>query len=215
MVMSAQSSVYRRWILHFTCGELVGFGGIPVLGGALAFQLTESMPQDIRSLLLYGVAVIGGLGEGAVLAWFQMRVLRQVIPGLSHRRWILATAVAASGAWMLGYLAPTLDDIFELSPATQIAIWIPSSVLILFSIGAAQAWAMKEFVECPKRWIAANALGWLLGLPWTFALPAMVPENSPLIVWIATFVLAGVLMGLTVGAVTGRVLVDLKLRNGR
>jgi hypothetical protein len=55
----------------------------------------------------------------------------------------------------------------------------------------------------------------LLGLPWTFALPAMVPENSPLIVWIATFVLAGVLMGLTVGAVTGRVLVDLKLRNGR
>jgi hypothetical protein len=124
MDISDRSSIFRRWILYFTCGELVGFGGIPVLGGALAIHLTATVSPDLRSLMLYAVAIVGGLGEGAVLAWFQLRVLRDAIPRLSSRRWILATAVAASIAWMLGYLAPTLDDLFEISPIAQIAIWM-------------------------------------------------------------------------------------------
>jgi len=204
-----RSRIYRQWILNFTCGELVGFGGIPVLGGVLAIQLTGSMSPDLRSLLLYAVAIVGGLGEGAVLGWFQLRVLRQVLPELRGRRWILATAVAASVAWMLGYLAPTLDDLFDISPLLQIAIWIPAGILILLSIGTAQAWVLREFTDRPRRWIAANALGWLLGLPWTFVLPALVPEQASPLVWIAAFVVAGVLMGLTVGAVTGRLLIQL------
>lgn len=210
--MSTPSTVYRQWIFYFMCGELVGFGGIPVLGGALAIHLTASISPDLRSLLLYAVAIVGGLGEGAVLAWFQLRVLRQLIPALSSRRWMLATAIAASIAWMLGYLAPTLDDLFGISPITQIAIWIPAGVLILFSIGIAQAVVLRDFIEQPRRWVTVNALGWLLGLPWTFILPAMVPEDAPVIVWISTFILAGVLMGLTVGAVTGRLLMELKVR---
>ena len=210
MLAKAPSTVYRRWIFYFTCGELVGFGGIPVLGGAIAFQSTASVSPELRSLLLYAVAVVGGLGEGAVLAWFQLRVLRQVIPKVSRRRWILATAVAASFAWALGYLAPTLDDLFELSPVTQLAIWIPAGALILLSIGAAQAWVLRGLIERPARWITANVLGWLLGLPWTFVLPALVPEDAPIAVWVFAFILAGILMGLTVGAVTGRLLVRLQ-----
>jgi len=205
----ASSSLYRRWILYCTLGELVGFGGIPVLGGALAFWLTADLPPDLRSLLLYGVAVIGGLGEGAVLAWFQLRVLRQIFPQLNGRRWAQATAVAACLAWLLGYLAPTLDDLFGISPAAQIAIWIPAGIVILLSIGTAQAWVLRDVTQRPHRWIVGNVLGWLLGILWTFVLPAMVPENAPMMVWVSTFVLAGILMGLTVGIVTGRVLVRL------
>lgn len=212
---SPSSSVHRQWILYCTFGELVGFGGIPVLGGALALWLTASFSPDVRSLALYAVAIVAGFGEGAVLAWFQFRVLRQILPQVDGRRWMLATAVAASVAWMLGYLAPTLDDLFEISPAMQIAIWIPAGVLILLSIGTAQAWVLRNNVKRPQRWIVANALGWLLGLPWTFVLPAMVPENSVMAVWIATFVLAGILMGLTVGIVTGHVLVGFSKTTAR
>jgi len=208
--MATPTNIYRQWIFNFTCGELVGFGGIPVLGGALALHLTASVAPDLRSLLLYGVAIAGGFGEGAVLAWFQLRVLQRVIPNLGRRRWVLATAGAASVAWMLGYLAPTLDDLFELSPLAQIAIWIPSGVLILLSIGSAQAWVLREHIERPQRWVVANAAGWLLGLPWTFVLPAMVPETAPALVWISVFILAGTLMGATVGAATGRLLNDFK-----
>lgn len=195
--------LYRRWVLYCTVGELVGFGGIPVLGGALAVWLTVGLQTEVRSLLVYAVAVVGGLGEGAVLAWFQLRVLRAFLPRLQARQWILATALAASFAWACGMLAPTLDDLAGISPIVQAAIWIPASLLILFSIGSAQAWVLRGIVEKPRRWLLANVLGWLAGLPWTFVLPALLPETAPAVIWVTTFVVAGVLMGLTVGLITG------------
>lgn len=203
------TSPYKRWVLNCTLGELVGFGGLPVVGGTIALVLTAGLSVELRSVILYLVAVVGGLGEGAVLAWFQLRVLRDRFPQLSVRRWTAATAVAASAAWGLGMLAPTLDDLIGLSAAAQIAVWIPAGVLILLSIGSAQAWVLQGVVERPRRWVTANVLGWLLGLPWTFVLPALLPASAPIAVWVATFVIAGVLMGLTVGLVTGYTLVRL------
>jgi hypothetical protein len=193
-----------------TVGELIGFGGIPVCGGAMAFWLTSGLVGSSRSLILYAVAVAGGLGEGAVLAWFQLRVLRDHIPSLNARHWVLATAAAASFAWACGMLAPTLDDIVGISGMIQIGIWIPASLLILLSIGAAQAWVLRDVVDNPLSWVVANSLGWLAGLPWTFVLPALLPESAPIALWVSTFVIAGILMGLTVGLVTGVALLRLR-----
>jgi hypothetical protein len=209
-VSESVSVRYGRWVLVCAVGELVGFGGIPVLGAALAIWLTSGLESSVQAIVLYAVAVIGGLGEGAVLAWFQLRVLSKSLPGLNARHWVLATAGAAAFAWACGMLAPTLDEIVGVSAKTQVAIWIPASVLILLSIGTAQAWLLRRVVENPKSWIAANTLGWLAGLPWTFVLPALVPEDAPMSWWIATFVIAGILMGTTVGLVTGAFLVRLR-----
>lgn len=197
-------------MLACTAGELLGFGGIPVLGAALALWLTSGLDSSARSLVLYTVAVVGGLGEGAVLSWFQLRVLVECVPGLNPRRWVIATAAAASIAWACGMLSPTLDDIVGIPGVIQAAIWVPAGLLILLSIGAAQAWVLRDIVENPASWVLANSLGWLLGLPWTFVLPALLPENAPTAWWVATFVVAGVLMGLTVGLVTGIALLRLR-----
>jgi hypothetical protein len=107
-------------------------------------------------------------------------------------------------------LAPSLDDVFGLSPTIQIAIWIPAACLILVSIGGAQAWALRGIIERPQRWLAANVCGWLAGLPWTFILPALLPDGTRIEFWIATFAVAGVLMGLTAGLVTGVFLLRLQ-----
>ena len=90
-----------------------------------------------------------------------------------------------------------------LSVIEQVIIWVPGSVLILFSIGTVQAFALKGLVRNAQQWVWANAVGWLLGLPWTFVLPALLPESAPVAAWVGVFVVAGVLMGATVGAVTG------------
>lgn len=203
-------SLYLRWVLYCTIGELVGFGGIPVVGAALVVWLSAGLQSDVQSLALYAVAVVGGAGEGAVLAWFQLRVLDAHLRRLEGRRWVLATAAAASVAWASGMLAPTLDEVVGISATVQIAIWIPASLLILLSIGTAQAWVLRGVVEKPYHWVLANALGWLAGLPWTFVLPALLPETAPMPVWVLTFVLAGVLMGLTVGVVTGVALLRMR-----
>jgi hypothetical protein len=107
-------------------------------------------------------------------------------------------------------LAPTLDDIVGISTRVQIMIWIPASILILLSIGTAQAWVLRPVVDNPRSWIAANSLGWLAGLPWTFVLPALLPDNAPTTWWIASFTIAAVLMGSTVGLVTGLFLLRLR-----
>lgn len=109
-------------------------------------------------------------------------------------------------------LAPLLDDLFGLPAAAQIALWVPASILILLSIGTAQSWVLRDVIDLPYRWLAANVAGWLLGLPWTFALPALLPESAPVPVWVSAFLIAGVLMGLTVGLVTGRLVVKLEPR---
>jgi hypothetical protein len=183
---------------------------VPVLGGAIALWLTTGLETPIRSLVLYAVAVAGGLGEGAVLASFQFRVLTECIPNVNRRRWVLATGVAAAFAWALGMLAPTLDDVVGISARVQVTIWIPASILILISIGAAQAWVLRDVVENSGSWVIANALGWLAGLPWTFALPALMPDDAPTVWWITTFAIAAVLMGSTVGLVTGWFLLRLR-----
>ena len=201
---------YQRWVFVCTIGEFVGFAGIPVLGGVLAIWLTTGLESSVQSIVLYIVAVIGGLGEGAVLALFQLRVLSESLPTLNARHWVIGTAAAAAFAWACGMLAPTLDEIVEISAKTQIAIWVPASLLILFSIGGAQAWVLRQVVENPISWIVANSLGWLAGLPWTFALPALLPDGAPIAWWITAFAIAGILMGATVGLITGAFLMRLR-----
>lgn len=202
-LMSASRRIWAHWTLAFTLGELIGFGGIPVLGAAIATWFTSDLEPTSKSLILYAVAVVGGLGEGAVLGWFQSRVLSYILPELDLRKWVFATAAAASLAWACGMLAPTLDDLVGLTTTAQIAIWIPAGAMILLSIGSAQAFVLRGIVSRPSSWIVANVVGWLAGLPWTFALPAALPEDAPVWVWIGTFIVSGVLMGATAGAVTG------------
>lgn len=194
---------WARWVVAFTLGELVGFGGVAVAAGAIGLWLTSGLQPAARALTLYAIAVLGGIGEGAVLGWFQMKVLRHLLPRLDAGRWIRATAAAAALAWALGMLAPTLDDLVGLPTAIQVVIWIPAGAVILLSIGTAQALVLRGIVDRPARWVGANVLGWLAGLPWTFALPAALPDGAPMPIWVATFVVAGLLMGLTAGAITG------------
>ncbi len=201
--------LFARWVIGFTLGELIGFGLIPALGGLLAYAATDGLSTAARGLVLYAVAIVGGLGEGAVLAAFQLRVLRDALPSLDRRRWLLHTAAAASGAWALGMLGPTLDDLVELPVALRVALTVVSSVLILLSIGSVQARLLRGLVPRPGRWLGANVAGWLVGLPFTFVAPALVPDDAPILVFAVAFAIGGVLMGASAGAITGLALVRL------
>ena len=203
-----------RWTVRFTIGELVGFGLIPALGGVLVHVASVNVSAIPRALMFYAVAILGGLGEGAVLASFQFPILRELFPSLDRSRWITHTGIAAASAWALGMLAPTLDDLVGLSAGLQIAISIPASVLILCSIGFVQARLLRGHIARPRRWLIANVVGWLGGLPWTFVLPMLVPDDAPMIWFAAAFAIGGVLMGATTGAITGVWLVRFRREIG-
>jgi len=205
--VSSDRRVWLRWTLAFTVGELVGFGLIPVTLGLSATALTDGMATGPRALLLYLVAIVGGLGEGAVLAWCQLGVLRRTALEVDGAAWIRHTALAASGAWALGMLAPTLDDLVGLSVPVGVGLTVITSVGILLSIGGVQA----RLLPVPRRWrwLVANVVGWLLGLPFTFVAPAILPDDAPLWAFGISFFVGGTLMGATAGGITGLALVHL------
>jgi len=196
----------RRWIIAFTLGELLGFGVLATAFGLLTLAMTRGLEARARSLVQAAAAIAGGAVEGAVLASFQWSVLRERLPQSVRGAWLRNTAIAAALAWAAGLAPPTLDELLDLGAATQAVLWVAAALVILPSIGVAQALALRGVEARPRRWVLANVLGWLAGLPWTFVAPALLPDDSPAQAFWAAFLVGGTLMGATAGWVTSRFL---------
>lgn len=199
-----RAHVRRRWFVAVTLGELAGFG-IPSLVGGLAWTL------DVPPRQMYALLVVAGAGEGAVLGSAQWIVLREVLPALSARDWVAATAGAAAFAWSLGMLPSTLGDALEDVPAVVLAPALAAGgVGLLLSVGAAQAAVLRPHVERAWRWIGANVLAWCVGLVASVSfISILVDEDTSLPAGIGVGLLAGALMGASVALVTGWFLVRI------
>lgn len=194
--------IWWRWTLAVTAGELLGFA-IPALTGALT--TAAGLPEAVVWL----VTVPAGLGEGAVLGFAQWWVLRRYLPSLSGRAWVLATALAAGLAWIIGVTLSTLGSSARLSPAIVIALAVVLGIIFLLTMGGAQWWVLRRHLARAGWWIAANAIAWPVGVLVPVIALSLVPDGTPL-GWIAvTGIVSGILMGVVVGAITGVALVML------
>jgi hypothetical protein len=189
-----------RWVGFVVAGEGLGFL-VPVSGFWLASAL------GLEGWAAWAVLVVAGAGEGALLGLGQSLALRGTRAAVAVGRWVAATAAAASVAWSIGMLPPTLDDLGAPldfgAPATWIAVGLGALVLlasiplaqwpVLRAAGVARAW----------RWIPLNMGAWLVGLVFTFLPSPFVDESTPPAAVFAQFAVAGVLMALTVAILTG------------
>lgn len=199
-----RTALLRRWVVAVTLGEFAGFA-VPTVAGGVAWVL-EAPPG-----VLYAVLVCAGACEGAVLGGAQWIVLRDPLPLLSARRWILATAAAAALAWSLGMLPSTLGSRLEdVPPALLVPAAAVGGVVLLLSIGVAQSFVLRGHVLRAWRWAGANALAWCLGLVVSVSfMSILLTEDTTLRGGIVIGVAAGLLMGLTVALVTGWFLVRI------
>jgi deazaflavin-dependent oxidoreductase (nitroreductase family) len=205
---AATAAPWRRWVVATTLGELAGFA-VPtaVWGAAAAAGLGD------RAIAL--PVILAGACEGAVLGFAQSRALRRELPLLVPRRWIAATGGAAALAWTIGMMPSTFHEELSSWPApVLVALGAVGGGTALLSIGVAQALILRHHVLHAVRWVAANAAGWLLGLPIVFAALALAPEDPPAL-RAAVAIAAGAAMGFTVAAVTGRALVGLLMQPRR
>jgi hypothetical protein len=189
----------RTWFLAVTPAEFLGFA-IPAVTGAL----TAGGPTAVSlpALLLAGAA------EGAALGTGQALVLQRALPALNTRRWVVATAGAASFAYLAG-LAPSTwaADLVSWPP---LVLWPVAAVLgtaLLLSIGFAQWLVLRRHLARSARWIATTAAAWLLGL--AVFLGATTPfwqPGQPVALTVLIGVFGGLLMAATTSAVTGAAL---------
>lgn len=209
----AVEPLYGSWIVACTAGEMLGFGAA-ALWAWLALRLfgTDPVSLEARAGVL-ALMVLAGVCEGAVLAVLQWSVLRRLFPTLPLPPWIGATVFVAALGWFVGMLPSTLAA----ASATSSDGVEPSMLLMLLgaamfgavagcAFGFAQWLVLRRHTRRAASWIWANALGWALGLPWSYVAgsAASVSESVPISVLIGA--LAGALMGASVALVTAQAL---------
>lgn len=180
----------KRWILLVSLGEAAGFAVATTV--ALLVIL-----NDVPAWLGYAAIVGGGALEGTLLGtaqWLAMPGSRPPAP-----RWILATAAGAGIAWSLGMLPSTLG--VEMS-TTVIAGIAAGAVVLLASIPVLQWWAIGR--AGTVRWIPVNMGAWALAVLWTAAPSPFIDESSPVSLIAVLYVTAGLLMAVTIAALTAR-----------
>jgi hypothetical protein len=180
-------------------GEGIGFL-IPVTGFALAAAL------GLRGWAAWALLVVMGAGEGALLGLGQSLALRGSSAAVPVGRWVAVTAVAASVAWSVGMLPPTLGDLgIEIdwaAPLTWAVVGLAGLVL-LATIPVAQWPVLARSVPRAWRWIPLNMGAWLIGLVFTFLPSPFIDESTPGWITFALFAVGGVLMATIVALVTG------------
>lgn len=200
--------LWRRWCTSVTLGELFGFAA-PALAGAL---VRDTAPATAALALLAAGAL-----EGTVLGWFQARVLHTVIPGLRRADWILATALGALLAWTIGVIPVVAGEgLGSWPPAVVVPAATIGGVVILLSIGGAQWLVLRRHIHHAGQWIRANAAAWLVALLVFTAVttPLWQPgQSTALVALIGLF--GGLLMALTMAAVSGAFLVRILRSNSK
>lgn len=197
----APHAFLARWVGWVSLGESLGF-----LAPVLAEYIGATVwPDGVAALL-----IPAGMAEGAVLGWFQVRLLRARLPAVATGRWVLLTAVAAGFAWFVGLL-PSAFPAWQQWPAPAVtAAGALGAVLLLGSIGSGQWIELRHHVPRAWRWIAGNAAAWAAGLAvfMAVATPLWEPGQAA---WLTALIGAGaaVLMAAAMATVSGLVLVRL------
>ena len=189
-----------RWIGFTVLGESVGFL-IPVTGFALASVL------GFDGWAAWALLVVFGAGEGALLGLGQWLGLRGSTVEVPRGRWTGATALAASVAWALGMLIPTLTDlgvaIDWASPVTWVIVALAAVALLAVIPLAQRPLLARAGVPRSWRWVPINMGAWLVGIVFTFLPSPFIDESSPAALTFALFGMGGILMATTVAVLTG------------
>ncbi|MFF0533324.1 hypothetical protein ACFYT3_33775 [Nocardia amikacinitolerans] len=193
--------LWRRWFILVTAGEVLGFA-VPAAAGALAAQVTTP--------LMVAVLLLAGATEGAVLGWFQGRVLDGVVAGFVRRDWIVATTAGAVAAWSVGMVPMLTDGLAGWPPLLIVPAIAAGAVVMLSSIGVAQWLVLRRYLRDAGGWIAATALAWLAGLTvFTAVTTPLWQPGQPFGLTVAIGVIGGLGMAATMATVTGTFLVWL------
>lgn len=197
-----ERTLLRTWLPVVALAELAGFA-VPAVVGVL----TVASPI----LVALPALIAAGIVEGAMLGAGQVLVLRHVLPAVSARRWVVATAGGAALAYLLCLLPSATGPLVATWPALVVGVVAAvMGVLLLGSVGTAQWLELRGHVDRAAVWIGVTALAWLLGLGafLVIAIPLWQPGQA---VWVTVLVglVAGALMALVMATVTGVGLIRL------
>jgi hypothetical protein len=191
-LVTQRRAFLRRWVIAVTAGEALGFMIPAAVGGVLAVSATPGF-------LVYPLMIAAGACEGALLGLGQSIGFGSSV--VLRSSWVAATAGGAAVAWSIGMLPSTIVGFDPGSPS--VVPWLlAGAVLLLVSIPALQWLVLRRVVRPAFWWIPVNAGIWAVGILWTLAPSPFIDERTALPVLFGTYLLAGLLMALTVASLS-------------
>lgn len=205
--MPVPSRFLTKWIAAMLGFEALGFGLAFGLGFAIQSLALRGSPEgsELSLVATIGLASLTGAVEGTSLATGQWLVLRRLLPALRWRAWATCTAIGGALPWAIGMGLGT--SMQAMPPVWAMAlIFVGSGLVFGGLLGLCQAFVLRRHLDIAGAWVAANALGWMIGLAATYAASALLDESSPVILVLMIGLAAGATMALTPALLTGLLL---------
>jgi len=215
--------LWLRWVAANGLGEMFGLGLTFVVGAIVISNLSDQGSVAVI-LISFMVAVASGAIEATFVGLAQWWAMHPWFTMIGRAAWWFATLVGALMAYVMGYMPSTLMSLGEQASQAQAPMAEPAQWLVLLlaallgAVGGAvlsfaQWLSMRHKISHASRWIPANMLAWMVGMPLIFW---GIDASQKLVGlgWVILF-LAGVLLltGLVVGAIHGAFLVRLAEQN--
>lgn len=196
-----------RWVGICAAAEFLGLGAAGAWYGVAAMTLGEPTafwPRIGAWLAMASAAV----PEALILGGLQAIGLKAFWPKLSARRWIAATLAVGLIGWGVGAGLPLFIAFEGGAPGAE----PPGEAVMAFAgifglaagllFGLAQALALPSGVRRRWAWVAANAAGWAIALPVTYAAGQAAADLEGFSPRVALYALGGLGAGLTIGLAT-------------
>ena len=154
--------LYWQWILYNSVAFVVVLTAVAVLSWIGADLLHLSLANGSRVAALV-VATLGAVLFGGVLGVLQLRVIRQRVPTIDRKQWIVASVGPALVGWLFVIIPAVIsaqDSGGDVSGAYLLAA---SQTLALGPLlGLSQASVLREHTSRWAWWIVANIVSWLI-----------------------------------------------------
>ncbi|HKJ59513.1 MAG TPA: hypothetical protein VKA37_09795 [Halobacteriales archaeon] len=211
----AEWRLWRRWVFANGAGEVVGLGMVGLVGVALA-TATRLEADGFGSVAVAATLVTLGTFEGAVVGYAQWRAMQRAFPAIGTHRWVGATAVGAFVAWTVGMLPSTIGDGGAPvgptnEPSLGVVLLLAAGLGIVAGVllSGVQWLVLREHAIAAWRWLPANAVAWVVGMPVIFLGVSLVPDGPIGAVAVVVVLATAGVAGLVVGAIHGVALVEL------
>ena len=217
-----KTSYQTKWIFSDSLGI---FLGLALAAGIVIFEAELiGEPSGLTGRLSnVGIAIVGGLLAGTIVAGFQWRALHQRYEGLSWFRWWRNTVLAFTAGWLLA-IVPSLSYTGENAMNQVIAPFgIPTYASmygsILFGglmgglIGFAQNLELRKHQSGITQWIGMNVFGWAAGFFVMTIIGLVLTSPAPLTMFLLAGLGGALITALTVAGMTSMCL-DGKVEAG-
>lgn len=198
---------WRKWIINYSLGELIGIGVAATIGRFLFFKFPESS-QGVQSALTVIILFVAGIAEGIILGYIQWKSLSKLVPAIKPLLWIFVTTFAALAGWLF-ILPPGVMFIAFLSKISVISTY--SSYLYTIIVGAAfggligipQFFIVRRYFKNAAVWIVSNTVAWMFSFIVIYSALLLFKYTSSFIDNFFVITFACIISGMVQGVITG------------